>query len=138
MSNAQIHGFISRDAELRTTAGGTSVSNFGVALKCYVKDGENDVTWVGATVFGKQAEALTKYLTKGTFVVLSGDLKLRTFDSERDGGPKTVLEIAVNNLSLGGKSSSTAQSANAPQAKKASVAGGYRAPVDTDEEDIPF
>ena len=142
MSNATVRGFISRDAELKQSNGGTSLANFGVGLKCYAKEGENDVTWLNATVFGKQADGLAQYLKKGTFVVLNGDLKLRTFDSERDGGPRTVLEMSVNNITLGGKSgasSGSAQSANAePRQAKKSVAGGYRAPVDVGEEDIPF
>ena len=96
--NSTIFGRIGRDAELRQTSTGMQIANFSVVLNVYNKDG-NKVTWVNAAVFGKQAESLAPYLTKGTTVALSGDLILQEYES-RDGGTKTSLNMQVNSVSL--------------------------------------
>jgi single-strand DNA-binding protein len=145
--NATIYGRISRDAELKDTNSGVQVARFGVALNLY-KNGERSVTWVDATAFGKQAESLTPYLTKGSAVALAGDLALKTFDS-RDGGSKTILEMSVNSISLlgaGGQEQTKpvarpAQNANTNT--RTASRGGYQArpaPVREpgEDEDIGF
>ncbi len=115
--NSTIFGRVGQDAVVSQTNNGTQVANFSVALNVYAKGGDSQVTWVRATIFGNQAESLAPYLTKGTAVALSGDLKLRQFEDTRDGGTRTSLDMSVNSVALlggGNKAESAAPRSQAP------------------------
>lgn len=98
MKNITIAGGIGRDAELRTTQNGDKVAGFSVAV--YDGVGQNKGTlWFDVSIWGKRAEALAQYLTKGSRVAVSGDLGRR----EHDG--KVYLTVRANEVTLlgGGK-----------------------------------
>ena len=98
MKNITIAGGIGRDAELRTTQNGDKVAGFSVAVDDGV--GQNKGTlWFDVSIWGKRAEALAQYLTKGSRVAVSGDLGRR----EHDG--KVYLTVRANEVTLlgGGK-----------------------------------
>ena len=98
MKNITIAGGIGRDAELRTTQNGDKVAGFSVAVDDGV--GQNKGTlWFDVSIWGKRAETLAQYLTKGSRVAVSGDLGRR----EHDG--KVYLTVRANEVTLlgGGK-----------------------------------
>ena len=70
-----ISGNLTRDPELRSTAGGTSVLGFGVAVNDRRKnqqtgEWEDYPNFIDCTMFGARADALNKYLSKGTKVTI--------------------------------------------------------------------
>ena len=85
---------LGRDAETRVTQGGTTVVQLAVAYNYGRKgeDGKKPSQWVRASMFGKQAETLAPYLTKGKQVSLViRDLHIATFQKQ-DGSTGTSLE----------------------------------------------
>ena len=85
---------LGRDAETRVTQNGTTVITLAVAYNYGRKgdDGKRPSQWVRASMFGKQAEALIPYLTKGKQVSLViRDLHIATFQKQ-DGSTGTSLE----------------------------------------------
>ena len=85
---------LGRDAETRATQNGTTVITLAVAYNYGRKgdDGKKPSQWVRASMFGKQAEALIPYLTKGKQVSLViRDLHIATFQKQ-DGSTGTSLE----------------------------------------------
>lgn len=77
-----IIGNLGRDPEMRFTPNGDPVTSFSVATSR--KYGEKDeTTWFRVTVWGKQAESCSKYLSKGSKVLVEGRLK-----SNADGNPR--------------------------------------------------
>lgn len=85
---------LGRDAETRVTQNGTTVITLAVAYNYGRKgdDGKKPSQWVRASMFGKQAEALVPYLTKGKQVSLViCDLHIATFQKQ-DGSTGTSLE----------------------------------------------
>ena len=85
---------LGRDAETRTTQGGTTVVQLAVAYNYGRKgdDGKKPSQWVRASMFGKQAEALAPHLTKGKQVsLIIRDLHIATFQKQ-DGSTGTSLE----------------------------------------------
>lgn len=93
---AQLTGLftLGRDAETRTTQGGTTVVQLAVAYNYGRKgdDGKKPSQWVRASMFGKQAEALAPHLTKGKQVSLViRDLHIATFQKQ-DGSTGTSLD----------------------------------------------
>lgn len=134
MKSITIAGGIGRDAELRTTQQGEKVASFSVAVDDRV--GQNKSTiWFDVSIWGKRAEALTQYLTKGSRVAVSGDLGRR----EHDG--KTYLTVRADQITLlGGGARDDNQQGNRQQ--NSGQASGYGAggrPGNVlDDDDIPF
>lgn len=91
-----IVGNLGRDPELRYTPQGNAVCSFSVATNEKRKDktGEfQDVTtWFRITLWGKQAENASKYLTKGRPVYIEGRLRVEEY-TDRDGAQRYSLEV---------------------------------------------
>ena len=96
-------GNLGRDAERRETNGGTAILNFSVPAKSGFGQNEK-TTWINCAVFGKRAEGgLCDILTKGTPVVVTGELSQREWTNNA-GETKQSLELYVNDVTLMGKS----------------------------------
>ena len=123
---------IGRDAEMRQTPSGESVANLALAYNYGPKkDGQQATQWVDAALFGKRAEALAQYLTKGTSIVASlSDVHIRTY-KKNDGGEGFALAGKVVDLQFAGKPSGDGKPAQKPKPE----------PVDQGafiDSDVPF
>lgn len=134
---------LGRDAETRVTQGGTTVLQLAVAYNYGRKgeDGKKPSQWVRASMFGKQAEALIPYLTKGKQVSLViRDLHIATFQKQ-DGSTGTSLEGVADfdDFARGPKQEGAAPApaprpAPAPAPAQRSAGSGF----DDMDDDIPF
>jgi single-strand DNA-binding protein len=83
-----IVGNLGKDAEMRYTPSGTPVTTFSMATNRAYKgaDGQQvkETTWFRVSIFGKTAENLTQYLTKGKMVLVEGHLT----PDKKTGGPR--------------------------------------------------
>lgn len=98
-----ISGFLTRDAELRATQGGTQVLSFGLAVNDRRKNPQSgeweDVpNFVDVIIFGRRAEALSRLLSKGTKISVDG--KLRYSSWEKDGQRRSKLEVVAEDVEL--------------------------------------
>ncbi len=115
-----ISGNLTRDPELRSTASGTSVLGFGVAVNDRRRnpqtgEWEDYPNFVDCTMFGVRAEGISKYLTKGTKVAIEG--KLRWSQWERDGQKRSKLEVIVDEIEfMTLRNNSSNESSSAEQA----------------------
>ena len=96
-----ISGNLTRDPELRTTAGGTAVLSFGVAVNDrrqnpQTGEWEDYPNFVDVTIFGKRGSALAQYLHKGMKVSIEG--KLRYSSWEKDGQRRSKLEVIAEEI----------------------------------------
>lgn len=88
-------GNLGRDPEIRSAQSGTSVANFSLAVDCGY--GEKKTTeWVRCVAFGKTADAVGKYLHKGSRCYVNGEMRTRSW--EKDGEKKYLTEIIVNTV----------------------------------------
>ena len=113
-----ISGRLTRDPELRQTAGGTPVLGMGVAVndrRRNVQTGqwEDYTNFIDCTMFGARAESLSRILTKGMLVCIEG--RLRWSQWERDGQKRSKIEVIVDELELPNRGQG-AQDGGAPQA----------------------
>jgi len=101
-------GNLTRDPEIRYTAGGASVGNLGLAVnRNYVsKTGEKkeETCFVRVVVWGKQAEACGQYLTKGSAIFVEGRLQSRSWETD-DGQKRSTIEVVAMNVQFMGKAS---------------------------------
>ena len=96
-----IIGNLGRDPELSYTPQGTAVCKFSVATNERRRDkaGEQQdiTTWFRVTVWGKQAENVSRYLSKGRKVYLEGRLHVEEW-TDRDGKPRQSLEVNASEV----------------------------------------
>jgi len=127
MQQLTIAGNVGKDAELRRTGNGDAVLGFSVAVdNGKDKNGnKRDSTWFDCSIWGKRAESLERYITKGTKVVLTG----RPTAREHNG--KAYLGISVNDLTFMGGNGQGNRSQDNYQAPQQSAHQGF-------DDSIPF
>lgn len=104
INKAIISGNLTRDPELRTTAGGTAVLSFSVAVNDRQKNNqtgewEDYPNFIDCTLFGKRGESLSRFLAKGTKIAIEGKLRWSQWQTQ-DGGKRSKIEVIVNELEL--------------------------------------
>lgn len=115
-------GRIGRDAELRYTQSGDPVCSIPVAVDYGRKgqDGKKPTQWYEVTLWGKQAEGLAEYLTKGKQVFFTGtDLHIETFP-KNDGteGVKLVCRCSEIKFASDGAGQPAQQQRQQPQQQR--------------------
>jgi single-strand DNA-binding protein len=152
-------GRLTRDCEMKSTAQGTSVCRFSVAVNRRKRTGdkwEDEVSYIDVVLWGKSAETLSSYLTKGRQVSIQGELRQNRW--EQNGQKYSKIEVIANSVQLlassqggaapqdnGGYNNnsynnnyqqSQPRANSAPQQQaQAPVMGG---PESFDDSDIPF
>lgn len=94
-------GRLGQDAELKYTKDGTSVANFSLAVDVGWGD-RRKTLWIDCAIWGKKAEALTEYLTKGKTIAVLGELDVRAWVSNQDGDPRGSIQLTVLEVTLCG------------------------------------
>lgn len=121
INRCNISGNLTRDPEMRALRNGTQVLSFVVAVNDPRKnpqtgDWEDYPNFVDCTMFGTRAEAVGRYLSKGTKVAIEG--KLRYSSWEKDGQRRSKLEVIVDEIEF--------------------MSQRQQAPADVYDEDCPF
>ena len=101
MNVITIAGNLGHGAELKTLPSGEYVANFSVA-DAQGKDAagvQKPPIWWRCQLFGRRAETLAQYLTRGAKVTVTGRASQRSYTGQ-DGTPKTVMEIRVADIAL--------------------------------------
>lgn len=123
-------GRLTRDPELRTTTTGKNVVNFSIAVTKRFKptDGSPDADFFTIIAWGKDAEYVANYLTKGRMVAVEGRLQTRKYQTQ-EGTNREVVEVVADSV----------QGLDRPRddAAPAGVAATGSAAADIDEYD-PF
>jgi single-strand DNA-binding protein len=141
INRVMLSGYLTRDPDLRSTTSGMQILDFGIAVNDRKKDSSGqwiDVpNFIDCVIFGARAEALSRFLSKGNKVALSGRLHYSSW--EKDGQKRSKLDVIVDDVELmqGGKQ----QTAQASQAKvtRQAYAAAQQAPArDVYDENIPF
>lgn len=93
-------GNLTRNPELRYTPSGTPVSSFGLAVNRRYRQGEewkDEVCFVDIVTYGRQAETVGEYLSKGSLALVEGRLQWRSWESE-DGQRRSKHEVVASNV----------------------------------------
>ena len=148
-------GNLTRDPESRVTPGGLSICKFGLATTRVFKgqDGtqKEETTFVDVDVFGRQAEVIAKYFTKGRPILLEGRLRLDSWES-KTGDKRSKLTVILENFQfIGGRAEEAPQSTphksdfkeHAPPARPSSQSSPQSTSETSENEeelddDVPF
>ena len=98
-----ITGNLTKDPELRSTGGGTSVCEMRVAVNGRRKNGqtgqwEDKPNYFDVVVFGAQADNCAAYLSRGRPVAVEGRLDWREWEAKEGGGKRQAVQIIANTV----------------------------------------
>jgi single-strand DNA-binding protein len=141
-------GNLGRDAELRYTPGGAAVATLNLATTEVFKDREGqkkeDTQWHRVILWGKTAETLQDYLTKGKQIYVEGKLQTRKW-KDKDGNDKYTTEVRGDRVVLlsGGARGDGASRGESGGGRPTAAADdfGHAEPggsVELTDDDIPF
>lgn len=121
MNNIALIGRVTKDLESKI-AGNTTVCNFTIAVnRKFAKEGQQKADFINCVCFGKVAENLCKYQSKGSLIGVNGSLNIDQY--QKDGENKSFTKVVANEIEfLGGKG----DNANASEL------------VEIESDDIPF
>ncbi len=142
-------GNLTRDIEIRHTGSNTAVGNFGLAVNRRYKtqsgDQREEVTFVDCEAWGRTAEVMSQYLSKGRAVFIEGRLKLDQWEDRNGGGKRSKLSVVVENFQFvdsgqggGGNQGGGGGGGGGYARSGAGGGGGGGGGADIDHDDIPF
>lgn len=101
INSVTLIGRLTRDGELKYTNSGLAVLKFSLAVNRKKKSGDqwiDEVSYFDIVLWGKQGEAIQKYLQKGKQVAVSGELHQNRW--EQDGQNRSKVEVVASNVQL--------------------------------------
>ena len=149
VNKAILVGNLGRDAEMRFTAGGTPVATVSLATTERFTDREGqkreDTQWHRIVIWGKTAESLHEYLTKGKQIYVEGRLQTREWQ-DKEGKANKTTEVRADKIVLlgGGGGGGERMGGGRPSRERYQDSGGGGeshdpGPVDApSDDDIPF
>ena len=159
LTHITIMGRLTRDPELRRTGTGIAVASFSVAVDRDFSGrdgGEKETDFIDCVAWRQTGEFVSKYFTKGSMIVVSGRLQIRSW-TDKDGNKRRTAEVVADNVYFGesrrsnegnssyGGNAYGGNSYGAPAAP--AYGGGYSAPaapasdfamLSDDDAQLPF
>lgn len=137
MNFITIAGALGKDAELRFLNDGTPILSFSVADS---QGRDKPTIWWNCSLFGKRAESMQQYLSKGTKVTVCGSVTEREW-KDKEGNPRKSMDVRVNEIAL--QSSRQENAAQQPREstnarKPAPTQNGGGTGFDDMDDDVPF
>lgn len=132
LNTVALVGRLGRDPELRSTAGGTAVCNLSLAVD---GRGEDAVSWIEVTLFGKSAEAAAEHLAKGRRIGVQGRLEQRRWQAQDGTNREKVGVVADRFQFLDSREAGAAQGSDMAPGP---VGGGGSTNAPGEDDDIPF
>lgn len=150
MNKVVLIGRLTKDPEMRFAAGsGTAVTRFTIAVNRPFKKDETD--FINCVAFGKTAETIANYLTKGRQIAISGSIRTGSYDAQ-DGTKRYTTDVAVDSFEfIGSNNGGNGRPGDSFDNGFGGSASGFSQPSNNfgganfegdmtpvDDEDIPF
>lgn len=128
MNYIAIMGRMTANPEVTSSASGTTIARFTLAVdRKFAKEGQQKTDFFQCVAFGKLAEVVEKYLTKGAKIVASGEMRLDTV--QKDGKNVTYPKVNANEIEFCEKKS---------ESNKTDSKNGFINIPEGDIDDLPF
>ena len=93
MNQVILTGRLTKDPELRTTTSDKQVASFTLAVDKYGEGAD----FINCIVWGKQAENLCKYVSKGSQIALNGRISTRSYEDDK-GNKRNITEVVADSI----------------------------------------
>lgn len=105
INSVNLIGRLTKDPELRFGQGsGTALCRFTLAVNRTFKKDETD--FINCIAFGKTAETITQYVTKGRQIGITGEIRTGSYDAQ-DGTKRYTTDVVVNNFTFVGSNNNS-------------------------------
>ncbi|CAM2745577.1 single-strand binding protein [Flavobacterium succinicans] len=105
-NRVQLIGHVGNEPEIKTFDGGKKVANLTIATNDTYRNDKGDkveqTEWHKVSAWGKTADIIEKYVTKGKEVAIEGKLTHRSYE-DKNGEKRYITEVIVNEILLMGK-----------------------------------
>ena len=118
MNSITIAGIVGKDAELKILQDGNHIASFSIADS----QGKDKTTWWNVSLWGRKAESLHSFITKGTKVTVVGSVSEDSWTDRNSGEARKAFKVRVNDILLQSNRQEPKPQAEAPVA----------------EDDVPF
>lgn len=139
MNKAVLMGRLTRNPEMRYSQGEsqTAVARFSLAVdRRYKRDGEPEADFFNCTAFGKLAETVGQYLSKGVKVVIAGRIQNDNY-TNREGQQVYSVRVIADEMYFAEKKAADSSAVGRPE-PTASGDGFINIPDDVSDDDLPF
>ena len=140
LNNIMLIGRLTKDPESKYLPSGSAVVEFSIANNYYVSSkNSNEVNYFDVVAFGKMAETVAKYLTKGKQVAISGTLRQDRWQDKDTNAPRSKVRIIMQSMQMlgsasgGGANNMDATYTPIPQSGVDVDLGGF-----SDDDEVPF
>jgi single-strand DNA-binding protein len=130
-----ILGNLGREVDLRFTQQGKPVASFSMATTEKRGQDKEVTTWFKVTLWGRQAEIASQYLTKGSQVYIEGRVSLEEW-TDKDGNKRSSIAVNATDMQFIGGGNRDNQSAGSPASNTEEKFGDLGA--DENPDDVPF
>lgn len=144
MNQAQIVGRLTRDPEIRYSAGENQmcIASFTVAVdRKFKREGEPDADFINCKAFGSKGEFIEKYFTKGKRIGIVGRIQTGNY-TNKEGQKVYFTEIICNEVEFvdnkGESGNSTESSLNDRHSEPNNNTDGFVNVPDSIDEELPF
>ena len=147
-------GNLTRDPQMKYLPSQTPVTEFGLAcnrkFKTATGEQREEVTYVDCTAFGRQAEVINQYCTKGRPLFIEGRLKFDSWEDKNGGGKRSKLTVVIESFQLlggrpgegqgGGEAAESGEPSGQrpPRQRPAGGGGGGAPPPQQSPQQPPF
>ena len=137
-------GNVTKDPEVRALPSGQQVTNFSIATnRFYTANGEKkqEVEFHNIVCFGKLADISSRYLNKGSLVLIEGRIQTRSWDDKATGARRYKTEIIAETMQLGPKGTSSAGGNGNSGSSYGARSGGFSKPEPEEQpkqDEIPI
>lgn len=137
MNIAILIGRLTKDTELRYTTTGTAVAQNTIAVNRPKRDEKEETDFIKIVVWGKQAENLHKYCSKGNLVALKGRIQTRTYTDQND-QKKYAFEVVTDSVQFLESKKEKSNSEVLKQVMTADPFAEFGKEVSISDYDLPF
>lgn len=132
-------GRLTRDPEMRHTQSNTAVTSFTLAIDRDRKgpNGERQTDFIDCVAWGRQAEFVSQWFTKGMMAIVVGRVQSRSWE-DRNGSKRTSIEVNVDEVSFGESKKQRENQGAEPTYNRKSPAVNANDFSEIDDDDVPF
>jgi len=129
-----VMGNMCRDIEVKYIANGTAVGNISLAVNRVwfdkkANEKKESVTYVEITLWGRDAEIVAEYCSKGSPLHVEGRLEMDTWEDKETGKPRQKLKVVGERIQLLGSKGGQSSQSSEPAGQSSGYGG---------DEDVPF
>lgn len=138
MNSVNLIGRVTRDLELRYSQTGTAVVKFNLAVQRKIKnsDGQYEADFISCVAFGKTAETIASYVSKGQQIGLMGHIKTGSYDNQQGQKVYTTDVFVDSFYFIGNNSNNTNHQTNQPNTPLTN--NNNYSDLEISDDDLPF